>query len=89
MLPAHSLSVILEKRKGSGMRAKWYPVLEATVMPSTTLSPSHLFAVFSYVVSALSEERLDWVVDGGVNLFEAGSRNICIALQSMTAPFLC
>lgn len=60
LLPAHSLGVILEKRKGFGMRAKWYPVLEATVMPSTTLhSRSHLFAMFSYVVSALSEERIE------------------------------
>lgn len=29
------------------------------------------------------------MVDEGVNLFGAGSKNICLALHRVTAPFLC
>lgn len=32
---------------------------------------------------------MSWVVDEGVNLFGAGSKNICLALHRVTAPFLC
>lgn len=61
----------------------WHDALHHSFM----ISP--VSAMFSYLVSALSEKRVGWVVDEGVSLLGAGSRNICIALHRVTAPFLC
>lgn len=60
------------------------------MLSSTALSHSHLFVLCSHTWSLPCLRRgLSRVVDEGVGLLGAGSRNICVVLYRVTAPFPC